>query len=98
MDVTKHNLPSGNTLEERLDSPYPYIRIYARIEKNKIEKEKLDNWFMNLSEEENLNSDSPSHSGTWERDDDVKEKYDDEYRKWLQEKESIEQWFYTYNK
>lgn len=84
MDVTKHNLPSGNTLEERLDSPYPYIRIYARIEKNKIEKEKLDNWFMNLSEEE--------------RDDDVKEKYDDEYRKWLQEKESIEQWFYTYNK
>lgn len=84
MDVTKHNLPSGNTLEERLDSPYPYIRIYARIEKNKIEKEKLDNWFMNLSEEE--------------RDDDVKEKYDDKYRKWLQEKESIEQWFYTYNK
>lgn len=84
MDVTKHNLPPGNTLEERLDSPYPYIRIYARIEKNKIIKEKLDNWFMNIPEEE--------------RDDEVKDKYNDEYSKWLSEKESIEQWFYTYNK
>jgi hypothetical protein len=84
MDPNVHNLPPGNTLEERLDSPYPYIRIYARIEKNDLEKKNLDDWFMNLPEEE--------------RDDEVKEKYDEEYKIWLQEKISIEQWFYTYNR